>query len=102
MVRAVGEGLGGQVDILHLDAHPDIYDAFEDNYYSHASPFARIMESGVCRRLIQVGGRGGRQGRTLVGEACAGEPWPERRRKGRQDLKRTHALAMLLYAMPLQ
>ena len=41
--------------ILHLDAHPDLYDDFEGNPYSHASPFARIMESGLARRLIQVG-----------------------------------------------
>ncbi|CAI5469467.1 unnamed protein product [Closterium sp. Yama58-4] len=55
VVRAVSEHLGGQVDILHFDAHPDIYHAFEGNHYSHASPFARIMESGACRRLLQVG-----------------------------------------------
>ncbi|GFP94999.1 arginase 1 mitochondrial [Phtheirospermum japonicum] len=55
VVRAVSEKLGGQVDILHLDAHPDIYEKFEGNYYSHASPFARIMENGYARRLLQVG-----------------------------------------------
>lgn len=55
VVRAVSEKLGGQVDILHLDAHPDIYDRFEGNPYSHASSFARIMEGGYARRLLQVG-----------------------------------------------
>ncbi|CAI0452583.1 unnamed protein product [Linum tenue] len=55
VVRAVSEKLGGQVDVLHLDAHPDIYDAFEGNKYSHASSFARIMEGGYARRLLQVG-----------------------------------------------
>ncbi|KAF0893237.1 hypothetical protein E2562_023490 [Oryza meyeriana var. granulata] len=55
VVRAVSEKLGGPVDILHLDAHPDIYDAFEGNIYSHASSFARIMEGGYARRLLQVG-----------------------------------------------
>lgn len=54
VVRAVSEKLGGPVDILHLDAHPDIYDRFEGNYYSHASSFARIMEGGYARRLLQV------------------------------------------------
>lgn len=54
VVRAVSEQLGGPVDILHLDAHPDIYDAFEGNKYSHASSFARIMEGGYARRLLQV------------------------------------------------
>ncbi|GKV21537.1 hypothetical protein SLEP1_g31509 [Rubroshorea leprosula] len=55
VVRAVSEKLGGPVDVLHLDAHPDIYHAFEGNKYSHASSFARIMEGGYARRLLQVG-----------------------------------------------
>ncbi len=41
--------------ILHLDAHPDTYDDFEGNPFSHASPFARIMEKKLAKRLIQVG-----------------------------------------------
>lgn len=45
----------GPVDILHFDAHPDLYADFESNPRSHASPFARIMEAGLARRLVQVG-----------------------------------------------
>jgi arginase len=45
----------GPVSILHFDAHPDLYDDFESNPRSHASPFARIMEAGHARRLVQVG-----------------------------------------------
>jgi arginase len=45
----------GPMDILHFDAHPDLYDDFEGNPRSHASPFARIMERGLARRLVQVG-----------------------------------------------
>ena len=41
--------------ILHIDAHPDLYDEFEGDRYSHACPFARIMEEGLARRLVQVG-----------------------------------------------
>ena len=41
--------------ILHIDAHPDIYHAYQDNPRSHASPFARIMEEQLADRLIQVG-----------------------------------------------
>jgi arginase len=41
--------------ILHIDAHPDIYDAYQGNPRSHASPFARIMEERLAHRLIQVG-----------------------------------------------
>ncbi|KAJ6338033.1 hypothetical protein OIU76_007665 [Salix suchowensis] len=54
VVRAVSEKLGGPVDILHLDAHPDIYHCFEGNKYSHASSFARIMEGGYARRLFAI------------------------------------------------
>lgn len=42
-------------DILHFDAHSDTYDQFEGDKYSHACPFARIMELGVVNRLVQVG-----------------------------------------------
>jgi arginase len=45
----------GRLDILHFDAHPDLYDDFRGNRYSHASPFARIMEEGLAKRLVQVG-----------------------------------------------
>jgi arginase len=45
----------GPLNILHFDAHPDIYDDFEADPLSHASPFARIMENGLANRLIQVG-----------------------------------------------
>jgi len=45
----------GKLTILHLDAHGDLYDNFEGNKYSHACPFARIMEEGLAARLVQVG-----------------------------------------------
>jgi agmatinase len=45
----------GPVNILHFDAHPDLYDELGGNRRSHASPFARIMEEGLAVRLIQVG-----------------------------------------------
>ena len=43
------------LSILHFDAHPDLYDEFGGNRLSHACPFARIMEEGLVRRLVQVG-----------------------------------------------
>jgi agmatinase len=43
------------LNILHLDAHADLYDDFDNNPYSHASPFARLMESGKINSLTQVG-----------------------------------------------
>ncbi len=45
----------GPVNILHFDAHPDLYDELDGNPFSHACPFARIMEAGLAKRLIQVG-----------------------------------------------
>jgi agmatinase len=43
------------LSILHFDAHPDLYHEFEGNRYSHACPFARIMEEKLVQRLVQVG-----------------------------------------------
>ncbi|MBD3728654.1 MAG: agmatinase [Sphingomonadales bacterium] len=43
------------LSVLHFDAHPDIYADFEGNPFSHASPFARVLESGQLARLVQVG-----------------------------------------------
>lgn len=44
-----------RVSVLHIDAHPDIYDSYQGNPRSHASPFARIMEERLVDRLVQVG-----------------------------------------------
>lgn len=44
-----------KLTILHIDAHPDIYDSYQGNPRSHASSFARIMEEQLADRLIQVG-----------------------------------------------
>ena len=44
-----------RLTILHIDAHADIYHAYQDNLRSHASPFARIMEEQLTDRLIQIG-----------------------------------------------
>lgn len=54
IVKAFAEKFG-KLTILHLDAHGDLYDNFEGNKYSHACPFARIMEEGLASRLVQVG-----------------------------------------------
>lgn len=54
VVRALAAA-HGKLSILHFDAHPDLYDVFEGNRFSHACPFARIMEEGLAQRLVQVG-----------------------------------------------
>jgi agmatinase len=56
ILRAIHAHLG-PVNILHIDAHPDLYDELGGNRRSHASPFARIMETGLASRLVQVGVR---------------------------------------------
>lgn len=43
------------LSILHFDAHGDLYDELDGNPYSHACPFARIMENGYAQQLTQVG-----------------------------------------------
>lgn len=45
----------GPLTILHLDAHADLYEEYNGNRFSHACPFARIMEEHLANRLIQVG-----------------------------------------------
>ena len=45
----------GEFDILQIDAHGDLYDEFEGDKFSHACPFARILEQKLASRLIQVG-----------------------------------------------
>lgn len=54
IVKAIA-GKYPNLTIFHFDAHPDLYDEFEGNRFSHACPFARIMEAGLAKRLVQVG-----------------------------------------------
>ena len=53
-VRAAA-AVHGAISLVHFDAHPDMYDDYEGNRYSHASPMARILEEGLVRRLVQLG-----------------------------------------------
>jgi len=43
------------LSILHLDAHPDLYDELDGSRLSHACPFARVMEEGLAVRMVSVG-----------------------------------------------
>ncbi len=45
------------LDVLHFDAHPDLYDELYGDKYSHACPFARVLEEGFITNLVQVGVR---------------------------------------------
>ncbi|HEY2897394.1 MAG TPA: agmatinase, partial [Gemmatimonadaceae bacterium] len=54
VLRAVGP-LTSELTILQIDAHPDLYADFEGDRFSHACPFARIMEEKLAAHLVQVG-----------------------------------------------
>jgi agmatinase len=53
-LRALRPGCA-ELTVLHVDAHPDLYEEFEGNRFSHACPFARVMEERLADRLVQVG-----------------------------------------------
>jgi agmatinase len=55
-VRAMAKAYPS-LDILHFDAHPDLYEALYGDRLSHACPFARIMEARLAKTLVQVGVR---------------------------------------------
>lgn len=54
ILRAIGP-LHPKLTVLHIDAHADLYDEFEGDRYSHACPFARVMEEKLVKQLVQVG-----------------------------------------------
>ena len=54
IVRAV-RWFHPRLSILHFDAHPDLYPEFEGDRYSHACPFARILEERLADQVVQVG-----------------------------------------------
>jgi len=45
------------LDVLHFDAHPDLYDELDGDRFSHACPFTRILEAKIVKNLVQVGVR---------------------------------------------
>lgn len=56
IVRAFGRRYP-KLNIVHFDAHPDLYPSFAGNRFSHACPFARILESVDLGSLVQIGVR---------------------------------------------
>ena len=54
IIRAYAQKYEG-LTILQIDAHPDLYDSLLGSRHSHACPFARIMEEGLVKRLVQLG-----------------------------------------------
>ncbi|RZW16381.1 MAG: hypothetical protein EX260_09845, partial [Desulfobulbaceae bacterium] len=44
-----------KLNIIHFDAHPDLYDKIRGDGFSHGCPMARIMEEKLAVRLVSVG-----------------------------------------------
>jgi len=60
-------GHRGAVNVLHIDAHPDLYPELDGERYSHASPFARALEAGCIDTLVQLGIRSVTPGQLELG-----------------------------------
>ncbi|MGH9960367.1 MAG: arginase family protein, partial [Pyrinomonadaceae bacterium] len=54
IIRAISR-VYPNLSVLHFNAHPDLYNELQGNRHSHACPFARVMEEGLAKRLVQVG-----------------------------------------------
>ncbi len=56
ILRAFRDRFGGErLTVVHVDAHPDLYDDLDGNSLSHASPFARALEQDCMSTLVQLG-----------------------------------------------
>jgi arginase len=54
IVRAMAKKYSA-LDVLHFDAHPDLYEELYGDRFSHSCPFARILDEGLADNLVQVG-----------------------------------------------
>ncbi len=52
--KAVAETVGS-FTLVHIDAHADLRDSYEDDPLSHASVVRRIAELPQCREILQLG-----------------------------------------------
>jgi agmatinase len=76
----------GAVNVLHIDAHPDLYEELDGDRFSHACPFRRSLEDGLIGKLVQIGIRcsdpdqaatGRKYGVTMLGAEAMNEIPPE-------------------------
>jgi agmatinase len=65
-----------KLDVLHFDAHPDLYEDLYGDRLSHACPFARILEDGLAANLVQVGIRTATEEHRALAARC-GVRWVE-------------------------
>lgn len=52
----------GKIDILYFDAHPDLYETYDDSPYTHASTGYRLAKEVEFGRFVQLGIRMPAQG----------------------------------------
>lgn len=77
VIQGVGQKYK-KLDILHFDAHPDLYDELYGDPYSHACPFARILEQELAANLVQIGIRAGTGSHREKAEKYGVKVWPMR------------------------
>ncbi|MFT4596798.1 MAG: arginase [Paracrocinitomix sp.] len=70
ILRGVAQSVH-ELTVVHIDAHPDLYDDLDGNPLSHASPFARALEAGCMQHLIQLGIRTATEHQRQQGERWA-------------------------------
>jgi agmatinase len=79
IIKACAEhpGTGGEMGILHLDAHMDLRDAFEGFGNSHASIMHNVISKiPQVTRLVQIGLRDVGRGEIEFARAHKGRIWP--------------------------
>jgi agmatinase len=56
-LKALKEALKGSWGLIYFDAHPDLYESYNGNPYSHACTTRRIVEDGIVNPqcIIQIG-----------------------------------------------
>jgi len=56
-LKALKEALNGSWGLVYFDSHPDLYEIYEGDSYSHACTIRRIIDDGIVgpKHIIQVG-----------------------------------------------
>lgn len=56
-LKALKETLNGSWGLVYFDAHPDLYDTYEGDRYSHACTARRLIDDGIVspKHTIQIG-----------------------------------------------
>jgi agmatinase len=70
ILKALKEVLNGSWGLIYFDAHPDLYESYDGNLYSHACTTRRIVEDGIInpQRIIQIGIRASTAEQTAYAE----------------------------------